>query len=81
MSENPLISVLCASFNHEKYVGYFIQSLINQTYSNWELIIVDDCSTDNNVAEIKKFTDPRIHLFQQDFNQGPGAALNKAFSE
>lgn len=81
MNENPLISVLCASYNHEKYVGYFINSLINQTYSNWELIIVDDCSTDNNVAEIKKINDPRIHLFQQEFNQGPGAALNKAFKE
>lgn len=81
MSENPLISVLCASFNHEKFVGYFINSLINQTYSNWELVIVDDCSTDNNVAEIKKINDPRIHIFQQEFNQGPGAALNKAFEE
>ena len=83
MSENPLISVLCASFNHEKYVGYFIQSLINQTYSNWELIIVDDCSSDSNVDQIKKYCekDKRIHLFQQDFNQGPGAALNRAFKE
>lgn len=81
MSENPLVSVLCASFNHEKFVGYFINSLINQTYTNWELVIVDDCSTDNNVAEIKRINDQRIHVFQQDFNQGPGAALNKAFSE
>ena len=83
MKDNPLISVLCASYNHEKFVGFFIQSLINQTYSNWELIIVDDCSSDGNVAEIKKLaqTDSRIHLFEQDFNQGPGAALNRAFSE
>lgn len=83
MTENPLISVLCASYNHEKYVGYFIKSLQNQTYSNWELVIVDDCSSDGNVAEIKKLaaTEPRIHLFEQPFNQGPGAALNKSFSE
>ena len=81
MTENPLISVLCARYNHEKYVGYFIHSLINQTYSNWELIIVDDCSTDNNVEEIKKINDSRIHLYQQEYNQGPGAALNKAFSK
>ena len=81
MTENPLISILTPSFNHEKYVGHFINSLIAQTYSNWELIIVDDCSTDKNIEEIKKFTDSRINLFVQDFNQGPGAALNKAFSE
>ena len=83
MTNNPLISVLCASYNHEKYVGYFIKSLQNQTYSNWELIIVDDCSSDNNVEEIRRLAadEPRIHLFEQPFNQGPGAALNKAFSE
>lgn len=83
MTNNPLISVLCASYNHEKYVGYFIKSLQNQTYSNWELIIVDDCSSDKNVEEIRRLAadEPRIHLFEQPFNQGPGAALNKAFSE
>lgn len=83
MTNNPLISVLCASYNHEKYVGYFIKSLQNQSYSNWELIIVDDCSSDKNVEEIRRLAadEPRIHLFEQPFNQGPGAALNKAFSE
>ena len=81
MNEQPLISVLCASYNHEKYIATFINSLINQTYSNWELIIVDDCSSDNNVKEIKKFSDPRIHLFEQEYNQGSGAALNRAFCE
>ncbi len=83
MTNNPLISVLCASYNHEKYVGYFITSLQNQSYSNWELIIVDDCSSDKNVEEIRRLAadEPRIHLFEQPFNQGPGAALNKAFSE
>ena len=81
MTDKPLISVLCATYNHEKYVSYFINSLLNQTYENWELIFVDDCSTDNNINEIKKFSDPRIKLFQQEFNQGQGAALNRAFSE
>ena len=81
MNTTPLISIVTPTFNHEKYVGSFIESLISQTYDNWELIIVDDCSTDNNISEIKKYTDSRIHLFQQGFNQGPGAALNRAFSE
>ncbi len=79
MKKNPLISVLCSSFNHEKYVGYFINSLLNQTYKKWELIIIDDCSTDNNVAEIKKFDDNRIRFFQQPFNSGAGIVITRAF--
>ncbi len=75
------ISVLCPTYNHEKYVGFYIQSIINQTFDDWELIIVDDCSTDNNVAEIKKFSDPRIHFFKSDYNQGIGNSLNFAFSK
>lgn len=81
MNAKPLISVLTPTYNHEKYVESFIRSLLAQTYVNWELIIVDDCSTDNNISTIQKITDTRIHLFQQGFNQGPGAALNRAFSE
>ena len=81
MNAKPLISILTPTFNHENYVGSFIESLLAQNYYNWELIIVDDCSTDNNISEIRKYSDPRIHLFLQDFNQGPGAALNRAFSE
>lgn len=80
MKKNPLISVLCSSFNHEKYVGYFINSLLKQTYTNWELIIIDDCSTDGNVREIKKFTDERIHFYEQEFNGGQGVVTPRAFS-
>ena len=54
-------------FNHEKYVAHFINSLRSQTYENWELIIIDDCSTDGNVKEIKKFNDKRIKFFEQPF--------------
>lgn len=80
MENLPLISVLCSSYNHEKYVAYFITSLIKQTYKNWELIIIDDCSTDNNVAEIKKFTDERIHFYQQNINSGSSIVTTRAFS-
>lgn len=77
----PKISVLCPTFNHEKYVGYFIQSILNQTFADWELIIVDDCSTDNNIQQIKKYSDSRIHLYISDYNQGIGNSLNYAFSK
>jgi len=76
--QKPLVSVLCPSYNHEKYVKFFIESLLTQTNPNWELIIVDDCSTDNNVNEIKKFKDKRIKLIQHDFNMGITCGLNDA---
>ncbi len=80
MINQPLISVLCSSFNHERFVGYFIQSLINQTYKNWELIIIDDCSTDNNIKEIEKFlNDSRIHFSKMDYNSGSSIVTEKAF--
>lgn len=76
MSTNnaPLVSILSSSFNHEKYVKFFIDSVLAQTAQNWELIIVDDCSTDNNVAEIKKYHDPRIKLIRHPFNMGMNCA-------
>lgn len=75
----PKISILTPSFNHELYVGYFIESAIKQSFNDFELIIVDDCSSDNNVKEILKFKDSRIKLIQHDYNQGINAAINTAF--
>ena len=77
--QKPLVSILCPTFNHEKYVKFFLDSLLAQTNPNWELLIVDDCSTDNNVAEIKKFHDSRIKLIQNPFNMGINCGLNQAF--
>ncbi|MCE3255438.1 MAG: glycosyltransferase, family 2 [Rickettsiaceae bacterium] len=76
---NPKISILCPTYNHEKFVGYFIDSLLTQSEQDFELIIVDDCSADKNVEEIKKFSDPRIKLIQHEYNQGINAGLNDAF--
>lgn len=77
----PLISVLCSSYNHEKFVSYFIKCLQKQTYTNWELIIIDDCSTDNNVFEIQNFlTDERIHFEKMSINSGSSIVTSKAFS-
>lgn len=73
------ISILCPSFNHERYVGYFIESVLNQTFEDFELIIVDDCSSDKNVEKIQVFKDERIKLIQHAYNKGINAALNTAF--
>lgn len=76
---NPKISILTPSFNHERFVGFFIESVLKQTLEDFELIIVDDCSSDNNVNEILKFKDSRIKLIQHPYNQGINAGLNTAF--
>ncbi|MCI7411927.1 glycosyltransferase [Helicobacter bilis] len=76
---NPKISILTPSFNHEKFVGFFIESVLKQTLEDFELIIVDDCSSDHNVNEILKFKDSRIKLIQHPYNQGINAGLNTAF--
>ncbi len=76
MLSYPLISVLMPLYNKKPYVERSIKSVINQTYPNWELIIVDDGSTDGS-ADIVPHDDPRIRLFRQP-NRGPGAARNKA---
>jgi glycosyltransferase involved in cell wall biosynthesis len=73
------ISILCPSFNHQRFIAEHIKSVLNQSFKDFELIIVDDCSTDDNVAEINKFKDPRIKLIKHEFNKGINAALNTAF--
>lgn len=80
-NKTPLISIIASSFNHEKYVHLFIESVLAQTNPDWELIIVDDCSTDDTVAEIKKFKDSRITFIQQQFNMGVNCALSTAFQK
>lgn len=73
------VSILTPCFNHEKYIKYFIQSILEQSFENFELIVVDDCSSDDSIKEIQKFQDPRIKLIKHDFNQGINGALNTAF--
>lgn len=76
MNKTCKVSIICPAYNHEKYVKYFIESVLNQTVQDFELIIIDDCSTDNTVDEIKKFNDDRIKLIQHDWNKGFVVAWN-----
>lgn len=68
----PLISILTPVYNQEKFIGETIESVINQTYQNWEMLVVDDCSTDSSWEVIKKFTqkDERIKIFRNEENIG-----------
>jgi glycosyltransferase involved in cell wall biosynthesis len=69
------ISVILASYNHEKYVAEAIQSVLDQSYQDFEIIITDDGSSDSTVAEITKFKDPRINIFCFEHNLGACVAL------
>jgi teichuronic acid biosynthesis glycosyltransferase TuaG len=82
MQQN-LVSIITPSFNSEKFIAETIASVQNQTHINWEMIIVDDCSTDYTVSIIEQFikNDDRIHLFQLDKNSGAGIARDIALSK
>ena len=77
---NELVSVITPTYNCGKFIAQTIESVQSQTYTNWEMIIVDDCSTDNTksvVAEIAS-TDDRIKYFCLDKNSGAAVARTKA---
>ena len=73
----PLISVVLPSYNHEKYVGIAMESVLNQSFHDFEFLISDDCSPDHTVGEIKKFHDDRIKLHV--FSENQGATINHKY--
>ena len=79
---NPLVSIITPNYNASKFILETIESVIGQTYKNWELIIVDDCSTDDSVTIIENFIkkDSRIKLLKLNVNSGPAVARNKGIS-
>ena len=75
-----LVSVLIPAYNHEKYIKKAIESVLNQTYKNIEVIVEDDCSTDNTVREIKKIKDKRLKTIFSKKNKGPVKTMNHLLS-
>ncbi|MCR4902551.1 MAG: glycosyltransferase [Butyrivibrio sp.] len=76
-----LVSIIMPSYNTAQYITDSIKSIQAQTYDNWELIIVDDCSTDNSIDVIKAFNDPRIILLKNAKNSGAALSRNYALRE
>lgn len=78
----PLVSVLMTVYNRENFIAEAIESVLSQTYNNWELIITDDKSKDNSVVIAQSYVDkdPRIHLYINDYNLGDYPNRNKAAS-
>ena len=75
-----MVSVIMPAYNCRKYISEAIQSVENQTYENWELIIVDDNSTDGTGEIVEKYKkkDIRIKYYRSEINEGPAASRNKA---
>lgn len=73
-----LVSIITPTFNCAKYIGETIESVLNQTYTNFEMIIVDDASSDNTEEVVKSFNDKRIKYIKLKENSGPAFARNKA---
>lgn len=79
--ETPLVSILMPAYNTEKYISEAIESVLKQTYTNWELIICDDCSTDNlyEIALNYSEQDSRIKVIKNSKNMRQAFSRNHAF--
>ena len=71
-----LVSIITPSYNSEAYIAETIRSVLAQTHREWEMLIVDDGSTDNTVKVIQEFEDNRIRLFENDSNLGAALSRN-----
>lgn len=73
----PKISVIMPVYNSEKYLSEAIDSILNQTYEDFEFIIIDDGSTDSSQEIVRSYTDPRIRFYINEHNMGVAATLNR----
>ncbi len=78
---NDLVSIITPSYNTARFIAETINSALAQTYTNWEMIIVDDCSTDNTDEIVAGFADPRIRYLKNEKNSGAAFSRNRALRE
>ena len=76
---NKLVSVCINAYNSEKYISDTIKSVIDQTYKNLQIIVIDDCSTDNTYNILKSFDDPRLEIYRLPYNCHISNACNEGF--
>ena len=78
-----LVSIITPMYNSEKYIGQTIESVLNQTYKNWEMLIVDDCSNDNSPNIVKEYVqiDNRIKYIRVNKNKGVSNARNTGLQQ
>ncbi|HEX5220147.1 MAG TPA: glycosyltransferase family 2 protein [Verrucomicrobiae bacterium] len=80
MVQQPLVSVCIPAYNNGEYIAETLESVLRQRYADFEIIIVDDCSTDDTVSIVRRFRDSRIRLNRNKTNLGLGRNWNKAIS-
>ena len=75
----PLVSIITPSYNSERYIAHTINSILFQSFQDWELLIIDDCSTDRTTEIVNEYCtdDPRINLISLSENSGAAVARNK----
>jgi glycosyltransferase involved in cell wall biosynthesis len=72
----PFVSIIIPTYNRARLLGRAIHSILNQTYPNFEIIVVDDCSSDNTESVVRSFCDERIQYIRHEENKGAVAARN-----
>ena len=75
------VSIIMPTYNCGRFIDESIRSVLAQTYKDWELIIVDDCSTDNTAEIVGQYTDPRIRYMRNERNMGAALTRNRALRE
>ena len=82
-NKKDLVSIITPVYNCEKFIEQAIECVLKQTYKNWEMILVDDCSNDNSAQIIKKYSkkDKRLKYYKLKSNSGAAVARNKALDE
>ncbi len=81
MPQPPLVSIICLCYNHERFLRPALDSVLTQTYPNLEIIVVDDCSTDNSVSIIQEYVQryPQLRFMSTGRNIGNTRAFNKGW--
>lgn len=81
MENKDLVSIIMPSYNTAAFIAKSIECVLVQTYDNWELIIVDDCSTDDTDMVVAVYTDSRIRYLKNEKNSGAAVSRNRALQE
>lgn len=83
MANKPLVSVVIPTYNAEEFIQPSLNSILNQTYTNLEVIVIDDCSTDRTVERVCEISraDKRVRVLKNDHNLGIGGNRNKGIQE
>lgn len=79
--ENPLISIVIPAYNYGRFLNACIDSIVAQTYPNWELLVINNGSTDNTAEVLAGYTDPRIKKLRIEVNDGPVKAWAMGFEQ